>query len=95
MTDTKGIKQTMNVLALGFTIAEFLAREIKGDGLQWSDVFKLLAEEGAEKRLGEILANYSELRGELIDISSWEVIKIAEFSLQGTRRLIQVVSEAA
>jgi hypothetical protein len=85
----------MNVLDLAFTTAELVVKEIAGDGLQWTDAIKILTSSEFQQKFAEVLAGFSDVPGEIRDLSTFEGLDLAEHALAGAKRVIVSFGRAA
>lgn len=95
MSDKKGTQETIEVLQLVLTLVELLAKEIKGDGLQWTDAVKVVMSSEFQEKLGKAVAGFTEIPGEVDDLSGIEVIDLAEFALRATKTVLLNIGRAA
>ncbi len=95
MSEKAGTKETMEMLQLVVTLTGLLAREIKGDGLQWTDVLKIVTSPEFQGKLAEAVSGFKEIPGEIQDLSGFEAIDLAEFALKATKSVLQSLGKAA
>jgi len=95
MVEKTGTKETMEMLQLVVTLTGLLAQEIKGDGLQWTDVLKIVTSADFQSRLAEAVSGFSDIPDEIQDLSGFEAIDIAEFALKATKTVLQNLGKAA
>ena len=90
-----GTKETMDMLELVLALAELVATEIKGDGLQWTDAIKIVMSTDFQGKLGEAISGFAEIPGEIEGLSALEGLDIAEFAIKGARSLLAKLEGAA
>ncbi len=95
MTEEKGPKETMEVLGLVLTLAKLVTKEVKGDGLQWSDAFKIITSPEFQVKIAEAVAGISDLPGEVRSLSARQGLGIAGYLIQGTEELLDELEAAA
>lgn len=95
MVEKTGTKETMEMLQLVVTLTGLLAKEIKGDGLQWTDVLKIVTSSEFQSKLAETVSGFSDIPDEIQDLSGFEAIDIAEFALKATKAVLQNLGKAA
>lgn len=88
MSDVKGTKETFEMLQLVLTIAKLVTKEIRGDGLQWTDAIKIVTSSEFQAKLAEALGGLSEVPGELEDLGRSEGIDLAIFALKSAREVL-------
>jgi hypothetical protein len=88
MSDTKGTKETFEMLQLVLTIAKLVAKEMVGDGFQWTDVIKIVTSSEFQVKLAEALAGLSEVPEEIEDLGKAEGIDLAIFVLKSAREVL-------
>lgn len=95
MTETKGTNETMNVIKFVFAVAEAVAKEVSGDGLQWSDIPKIVTGPALQEALAAAISGFTDLPGEIKDLSTIEALDVAGQALDGAKRVIQAIGKAA
>ena len=95
MTDTKGTEKTMNVINLVFAVAEAVAKEVSGDGLQWSDIPKIFAGPSLQDAIAAAASSFAGLPGKIKDLTTLEGIDVTTHVLDGTKRVVLALRKAA
>ena len=89
MTETKtGTKETMEVLALVGVIAKEIYTEIRGDGLEWTDLVKIALSDDFQRNLGEAIKGMERVDDELRDLDATEGLEIAEYVIKIAKEVI-------
>ena len=95
MTDDRGPKETMEILGLVLTLAKLITKEVKGDGLQWSDAFKIITSPEFQVKMAEAVEGISQIPGEVKALSATQGLDIAGYLIKGTKELLDDLEAAA
>ncbi len=94
MSDTKGTKETVEMLNLVLTIAKLVVKELMTDGLQWTDAIKIVTGGEFQVKLAEAVAGLSEVPEEIADLDKVEGIDLAIRALESARELVAELQNA-
>ncbi len=83
-----GISTTKGFVSLAFIIATFITEEAKGDGLQITDVGKLLMNSDFRSKVVSAISNIDLIDDEIMDLDRSEIFEIVQFVLQKTKEFV-------
>lgn len=89
MTETTGIKETLEVLDLGFEITKFIRRETRGDGFQRTDIIKFLVSAEGRESLTKALGGLTEVPAEIRDLSLAEGFDLAQYAVKRAQEIVE------
>jgi hypothetical protein len=93
MSETKGIKETTEVLEMFFSILE-IAKKYLLDGVQVSDIaliiIELLKSDGFQTKLNDALENMKEVPSEMLDLKGPEMTQLAFFCFNRFQKMIKI-----
>ena len=92
MTQQRGTKETMQVLSLIGVIAGQIYSEIKGDGLDWTDLVKIVISDDFQRNLAEAISGIDQVDDELRDLDAMEGLEIAGSVIRIAK---EIISKAA
>jgi hypothetical protein len=88
-------KEFADVLLLVVAIAQFVKRELAGDGLQTTDLIKLAASREFQSRFVEAIAGVGDIPKEFSGITALDGVDLAIFALTAAREVMSDQERAA
>jgi len=89
LTEKTGIKETLEVLDLGFEIAKFIRRETRGDGFQRTDIIKFLMSAEGRESFTDALTGMTDISGEIRDLSLAEGFDLAKYAVKRAQEIVE------
>ena len=82
------INETKDVLNLIEVISSLVVKEVKGDGLQWTDALTLISNNDFQVKLAGAVAGIKAVGPELADLDGYESLDLAEHVLGLVRKIM-------